>query len=93
MTTDSAVRMEVYGEVQGVGFRWYVARRAETLNLRGYVRNTSNGGVEIHAEGDRARLETLLEAVKVGPRSARVADVHTIWSAPTGTYEGFEIRH
>jgi hypothetical protein len=41
----------IQGRVQGVGFRWYVNREASELNLRGWVRNTEEGDVEVLASG------------------------------------------
>jgi len=48
------VHLVVHGLVQGVGFRWFVARRADGLGLSGYVRNLYDGSVEAEAEGDRS---------------------------------------
>ena len=82
----------VEGMVQGVGFRWFVARRAETLGLRGYVRNLGNGNVEIEAEGTRSAVEELIGEVKVGPRSADVTNVRVEWKALQHGSPHFEIR-
>jgi acylphosphatase len=68
-------RFVVAGLVQGVGFRWYVARHARGLGLAGYARNLLDGRVEVVATGDAtsmARLEALLRA---GPASASVDSV------------------
>jgi acylphosphatase len=66
-------RFLVSGEVQGVGFRWFVARHARGLGLGGYARNLPDGRVEAVASGGgaeaMARLEELLRA---GPAHARV---------------------
>ncbi|MBM3127440.1 MAG: acylphosphatase [Chloroflexi bacterium] len=82
----------VTGIVQGVNFRWFTQRRAADLGLVGYVRNRSDGSVEFVAEGARAALEQLLDAVRVGPASAAVENVDAQWRAPTGEYHRFEIR-
>ncbi len=76
---DVGVHIVVTGLVQGVGFRYFVARRAERLQLAGLVRNMPDGAVEIEAEGPRAMLEELIREVRVGPRSSRVADVTVGW--------------
>jgi acylphosphatase len=62
----------VKGRVQGVGFRWFVHREAAGLALRGWVRNTESGHVEVVAAGDEASLERLRELLAKGSRGSRV---------------------
>ena len=62
----------IQGRVQGVGFRWYVSREAGELNLRGWVRNTEEGHVEVVASGSLADLAELRASLRQGPRGARV---------------------
>jgi acylphosphatase len=62
----------VQGRVQGVGFRWFVQREAASLNLRGWVRNTEEGEVEVVASGSVEDLATLRSTLRRGPRGARV---------------------
>ena len=62
----------VRGRVQGVGFRWYVHREAAEIGLRGWVRNTVDGCVEIVAAGTPEQIAELKEAVKKGSRGSRV---------------------
>lgn len=81
----------VTGEVQGVGFRWYVQRTARALGLRGEVRNRVDGAVTIEAEGVRAALERLAEAAREGPAGARVAEVEVRWSEGPARYRDFGI--
>ncbi len=68
-----AVRVRVGGRVQGVGFRWFVLRAAETEGVAGWVRNRDDGDVEIVAEGPPGSLAAFLDAVRTGPAGARVA--------------------
>ena len=93
MSELAAVRATVYGRVQGVYFRDFVTRQATKLDLTGYVRNTTERTVEVHAEGERKQLEELIEHLKVGPPAARVEKVATNWSEYTGDYSGFNIRY
>jgi acylphosphatase len=81
----------VRGDVQGVGFRYFVQRTAQRLGLRGWVRNNDDGSVEVVAEGERGPLEELSRALKEGPRAARVDRVETRWSTATGTFRGFDL--
>ena len=67
MSDLSSVQVTVYGRVQGVYFRAFVSRRARELGLTGYVRNTPDRAVEVYAEGERKRIEKLIDHLKVGP--------------------------
>jgi acylphosphatase len=81
----------VDGRVQGVGFRYFVKAAAEELNLTGWVRNKMDGRVEVLAEGAREHLETLLDQLRRGPRSAFVSDVKLDWNPASQTYRRFSI--
>jgi acylphosphatase len=87
--------MVVEGLVQGVGFRWFVARRAQERGLHGYVSNRYDGNVEIVAEGDRSLVEDLIKEVRVGPRSAHVSNLRLEWldvRPEESPHTQFEIR-
>jgi acylphosphatase len=81
----------VRGDVQGVGFRYFVQRNAGRLGLRGWVRNNDDGTVEVVAEGGRPELDQLKRALEEGPRMARVERVDARWSAATGGLDGFDL--
>jgi acylphosphatase len=61
--------------VQGVGFRWFVEREAHMLGIAGWVRNNSDGSVEVLGMGTRDQLSGLSSRLHQGPRAARVDDV------------------
>ncbi|MHB8612831.1 MAG: acylphosphatase [Candidatus Dormibacteraceae bacterium] len=82
----------VHGDVQGVGFRYFLMREAQRLGLRGWVRNRDDGTVEFVAEGERAELECLKQAAEHGPPMARVQRVEGRWSATAGDLnDGFDL--
>ena len=60
----------IQGRVQGVGFRWFVQREASELELRGWVRNTEDGEVEVVAAGEAGNLDELRVSLRRGPRGA-----------------------
>lgn len=62
----------IQGRVQGVGFRWFVHREASELELRGWVRNTEEGEVEVVASGSAEDLDELRMSLRKGPRGSRV---------------------
>ena len=86
-----ARRAVVHGDVQGVGFRWWTAREAARLGVRGWVANRDDGTVEVHAEGDTAAVEALVTALHDGPRWARVARV-AVTDDDLAGWSGFEVE-
>ena len=95
MATQDMVRLNavVHGLVQGVNFRYYTQRQARDLGLRGYVRNRPDGTVEVVAEGRRRAVEELFAWLQSGPPMADVQRVDATWTAPTGGWVSFEVRH
>ena len=89
-----AERLEavVHGRVQGVGFRIFIVRTASHLGLTGWVANESSGHVRCVAEGPRAALEGLLEALRDGPPGACVDRVEADFAPATGEFQGFDVR-
>ena len=84
----------VKGRVQGVGFRWFVQREAAEIGLRGWVRNTPDGHVEVLAAGEPDQLKDLLLALGKGSRGSRVDEVieHELAESEGAALETFEIE-
>ena len=95
MEKGSALQLHVivYGRVQGVNFRTYTRQQAKQLGLTGWVRNLSNGTVEVLACGDRPLLEQLLNWLHHGPSEARVDRVDDNWTDTPQLFKSFEIRN
>lgn len=83
----------VHGRVQGVSFRAFTLDKARLRNLTGWVRNQSEGTVEVVAEGEKITLEEFLEELYVGPPGARVTHVDVTWETATGEFTDFQIRY
>ena len=86
------MRLHVRGQVQGVGFRYFVAKSAGELGATGWVRNRWDGSVEVLAEGREDALNVLLDAVRRGPRGANVTEVQAEWGEAAGSFSSFQIR-
>jgi acylphosphatase len=84
----------VRGRVQGVGFRWFVQREAAEIGLRGWVRNTTDGQVELIAAGSAQELAELKAALHRGSRGSRVDAVveHELAESEGATLGAFEIE-
>jgi acylphosphatase len=82
--------LAISGRVQGVGFRFYLQKRARELGLAGWVRNRRDGSVEAVIQGGPEAVETMTAWARRGPPSALVAEVRI--SDGSGDYATFETR-
>jgi len=82
----------VSGRAQGVGFRYFVQRQADSAKLSGYVRNLPDGRVEFLLQGDQSSVEMVIEQIRTGPGYSRVSDVRLDRSGHDVVAPGFVIR-
>ena len=82
----------VKGLVQGVGFRYYVLRKANELELKGYFKNQMDGTVLTVVESEKSKIEVLFNYLKIGPMHADVRDIKIAWRSFVGEFSNFEIR-
>lgn len=85
--------VQISGRVQGVFFRSDTRGLASRLGVEGWVRNTRDGRVEAVFEGEREKVEELLNFCHRGPPGASVTGVEVGWEEPTGEFSGFEVRY
>lgn len=83
-------RLTIIGRVQGVGYRFYMQRKAHELGLSGWVRNRRDGSVEAVIQGSPQAVEAMIAWTRRGPPSAVVSEVRV--ADATGDYTGFETR-
>ncbi len=86
------VHVWVKGRVQGVGFRAHVQYSARQIGVTGWVRNVGDDIVEAVGEGDRARLDRLVDAMKRGPIGSQVDESNVEWQNATGEFVDFQMR-
>ncbi|MGE5851078.1 MAG: acylphosphatase [Candidatus Methylomirabilota bacterium] len=83
----------VSGRVQGVGFRWFVLRKAEDLGVVGWVANLTDGRVQVVARGGNQAIESLDALLRRGPRLAAVSHVErSVYQHEVDEIKMFEIR-
>jgi acylphosphatase len=87
------IRLRIHGRVQGVGYRFSAVDEARRLGLRGWVRNTPDGAVELVAEGSEANLRRLATWCRSGPPGARVTGVDESREMAVGEFTEFGIRY
>ena len=86
------VRVFISGIVQGVGFRFYTIRRAQSLGVFGFVKNLRDGRVEVVTEGDSKTLEMFVNDLRKGPPVARVTNIEVIREKYKGEFKSFELK-
>lgn len=82
---------KVFGVVQGVGYRYFVRRKAIAMSITGFAENLFDGSVKVVAEGEEKDLEQLLNYLKEGNESAIVTDVRFEYSEYKGEFVTFSI--
>mgnify|MGYP000341304588 CR=1 FL=1 len=92
MIDKKAVHIFLSGRVQGVGFRAFIRRNANKLNVNGWAKNLEDGRVEAVFTGKKEKVNKLIELVKKGPRFANVTDIE-IKEDINEDYNNFEIRY
>ncbi len=90
--TTKAIHLRVRGRVQGVGFRYATAQAARRLGVTGWVRNDTDGSVEVWAEGPPDAVDRLERFVRVGPMAATVDAVVATPGVPRAGSGTFEVR-
>ena len=86
-----AIHIIVHGRVQGVWFRAGTKERADELGLFGWVKNQSEGTVEIHAEGKKLQLENFILWCRKGTPAANVTSLDLNLTS-LQNFRSFEIR-
>jgi acylphosphatase len=85
------VHILIRGRVQGVSFRREITDLAHRIRVAGWVRNLLDGRVEITAEGEKDKLDELIQFCRTGPVGARVKNVDADWSEFQAEFRGFRI--
>ncbi|MCX8191614.1 MAG: acylphosphatase [Nitrososphaerales archaeon] len=80
------------GDVQGVGYRYYVGRLAWRLDLKGYVTNLPDGRVEVVVEGEKSKIEEFIKAINVVRPPINVTKLSIEYQKPTGKFTTFKIK-
>jgi acylphosphatase len=87
-----AIKIEIYGRVQGVGFRHSAVKTAKQHNVKGFVKNNTDGSVSIFAEGKEDKLNDFVKWCHEGPGFAQVHDVKVENKEARG-FEKFDVKY
>jgi acylphosphatase len=86
-------RVIIEGKVQGVFFRSHTQEMAYQLDLKGWVKNRRDGRVEALFEGEKEKVDQIIQWCHQGPPEARVMKVHLNWEDYSGEFEDFVISY
>lgn len=86
-----SVKINIYGKVQGVGFRYNALQKANELGVNGFVKNRIDGSVYIEADGEPEVLNEFIQWCKKGPAHSSVTEVKVL-EIPFNNYKGFGVK-
>ena len=82
----------IKGDVIGVGFRAWTKIQAKIIGITGWVRNVAGDWVEAQIQGEKEKVDQIIELIKKGPPVSHVSDVQIFWQEPKEIFDTFEIR-
>ncbi|GAB5054585.1 MULTISPECIES: acylphosphatase [Pediococcus] len=88
-----SVTIQVFGRVQGVGFRYLTKMVADKLNIKGTVANRNDGSVFIEAEGENDHLNEFINAVKMSPSPSGHVEKTTITEQTLQNFTDFRVTY
>ncbi len=86
------VHLLISGRVQGVAFRYYTQDIAQSLGIKGWVKNCWDSKVEIVVEGEEEKVKKLISWCYQGPGSAIVERIDMEWEKYRREFNSFGIR-
>jgi len=93
MSEKVRVSIVVEGRVQGVFFRQETLRKARKIDVFGFVRNLPDSRVEAVFEGDKEKVQEIIEWMKKGPKFAKVKSSEVSFKEHKGEFDNFEIKY
>jgi len=82
----------VKGDVIGVGFRAWTKIQAKIIGVTGWVRNIdADSRVEAQVQGEKEKVDQIIELIKKGPPVSHVAAVEIFWQEPKEIFDEFKI--
>lgn len=85
--------IKISGRVQGVGFRYFVNKKANELEINGWVKNTRDGGVLVLAQGNKTNLETFIDYLRIGPSMSRVNQISKVEMKILNVFSDFAVKY
>lgn len=85
--------IKITGRVQGVGFRFFTQQKAREFGLKGWVKNTVDGGVLVMVSGDETDIETFIDYLRIGPTLSRVHKITKVKIENLQEFDNFSVKY
>lgn len=83
----------VKGRVQGVGYRYFAARKANEMGITGWVKNSVDGSVMVVAQGIEEEIETFIDYLYIGPTRSRVDQISKVKFNTLSNFDTFSVKY
>ncbi|MDX9714571.1 MAG: acylphosphatase [Dissulfurispiraceae bacterium] len=87
------IHLSVSGQVQGVFYRAFTKKNADSLGIKGWVRNMPDGSVEAVIEGEKEAIDSMIQLCRQGPPASCVDNVVANPDSSQEDFDGFQIRY
>ena len=83
----------IKGRVQGVGYRYFAAQKANEMGIKGWVKNAVDGCVIIVAQGIEEEIETFIDYLYLGPTRSRVDQISKVKFNTLSDFNNFSVKY
>jgi acylphosphatase len=87
------LHITVSGNVQGVGYRYFTQMKASQFGITGWVKNHSDGAVEIVAVGEKDNLDQFIDSLRQGNPFSKVSNLNVEELNDTEPFHSFKIKY
>lgn len=85
--------LNITGRVQGVGFRYFAAQKANEMGIKGWVKNAVDGSVIIVARGIEQEIKTFIDYLYIGPTRSRVDQISKVKFNTLSDFNNFSVKY
>jgi acylphosphatase len=85
--------LNITGRVQGVGYRYFAALKANEMGITGWVKNAVDGSVIIVAQGIEEEIKTYIDYLYIGPTRSRVDQISKVKFNTLSDFNNFSVKY
>ena len=85
--------LNITGRVQGVGYRYFAAQKANEMGIKGWVKNAVDGSVIVVAQGIEEEIKTFIDYLYIGPTRSRVDQISKVKFNTLSDFNNFSVKY